>query len=268
VAQPLNQPPAPHAPTIPRSFGKYLLRGILGKGGMGVVYLAHDPLLERDVALKFLHPNLADLQWVQRFLREARAAARLSHPNVVAVYEADRIDGTLYFAMERVRGVSGAQLLERGPLPWRAATEIAAQAARGLVAAHAAGLIHRDIKPANLLLAVDGTVKLADFGLVKTIAQDRNALSGSSDVFGTPHFMSPEQARGQPLDERTDVYSLGATYYALLTGAPPYPGEEAMSVLYAHCAKPPPDTCLGNPRAAPGCAAVVKRAMAKNRVER
>ena len=264
----MNQSPSPHPPTVPRTFGKYQLRGLLGKGGMGVVYLAHDPQLERDVALKFLNPDLADARRAQRFLREARAAARLSHPNVVTIYEADEIDGTPYFAMEMVRGVGGDRLVERGPLAWRVATEIAAQAARGLVAAHAAGLIHRDVKPANLLLAAGGTVKLADFGLAKIVVPGPNALSGSGEVFGTPHYMSPEQARGQPLDERTDVYSLGATYYALLTGGPPYPGEEPIPLLYAHCAKPPPDPCLANPTVAPGCAAVVKRAMAKNRVDR
>src|SRR5262249_55621306 len=160
-----------------------------------------------DVALKFLHRDRADAHLAERFLREARAAARLHHPNVVVIYEADEIDGEPYFAMEYVRGVSADQLVRRGPLPWDAATAIAAQAARGLVAAHAAGLIHRDVKPSNLLLAADGTVKLTDFGLVKLVAGGQTTLSGAGEVCGTPHFMSPEQARSQPLDARTDLYS-------------------------------------------------------------
>jgi serine/threonine protein kinase len=260
----MNQSPA----KIGRLVGKYRLRGLLGRGGMGVVYLAHDPRLQRDVALKLLHRERVDANLAERFLREARAAARLHHPNVVSIYEADEFDGEPYFVMEYVRGVSADQLLRRGPLPWSAATAIAAQAARALVAAHAAGLIHRDVKPSNLLLAADGTVKLTDFGLVKLVAQGQTTLSGAGEVCGTPHFMSPEQARSQPLDERTDQYSLGATYYTLLTGAPPYPGNEPLPLLYAHCGKPVPDPCRVNPAVPAGAAAIVQRAMAKKRGDR
>jgi WD40 repeat protein len=244
--------------------------GELGRGGMGVVYEAEDPLLERRVALKLLAPALADCPAAaQRFVREARAAARLGHPNVVAVHEVGDHGGTPYLVMELVPGGSAQALLDaRGRLGWREATRLAADACRGLAAAHAAGLIHRDLKPSNLMLGRDGAVKLADFGLAKAL--DQATLSPATDrqVLGTPHYMSPEQCRSEPLDARGDVYALGATYYALLTGAPPFTEGSALAVMFAQCARPLPDPRAACPDIPEPCAAVLSRAMAKEPSQR
>jgi serine/threonine protein kinase len=273
ATNPPSRPPLP--PPVPDSrvgsqVGKYLLLGRLGQGGMGVVYEALDTLLQRRVALKLLPESVsADPTRLRRFLREARAAARLSHPNVVAVHEVDPCGGTLFLVMELLRGGSVQDLLRaRGPLPWREATRLTADACRGLAAAHAAGLIHRDIKPANLLLSEDGVVKLADFGLARAGAAAGTSLTGTGDIVGTPLFMSPEQCQAQPLDPRTDIYSLGATYFTLLVGRPPYAADVPLEVMYAHCAGPTPDPCSGRPDLPESCAAVVRRALAKRRDRR
>jgi serine/threonine protein kinase len=247
--------------------GKYLLTGRLGRGGMGVVYEAHDTLLERRVALKLV--SAAEPEAWRRCLREARAAARLNHPNVVALYEAEQRDGLCYLVMELVPGGSAQDVLQtRGALPWPEATRVIADACRGLAAAHAAGLIHRDVKPANLLRAPDGTAKLTDFGLARAAEQAGLPVTSSWRAGGTPQYMSPEQSRGEPLDPRTDLYSLGATYYALLVGRPPYPGSAPLPLLYAHCTKPVPDPRADRPEVPEGCAAVVRRAMAKYPAQR
>jgi hypothetical protein len=247
--------------------GKYLLTGRLGRGGMGVVYEARDTLLERPVALKVLTTTEA-AAW-RRCLREARAAARLNHPNVVALYEAEQRDGLCYLVMELVPGGSAHDVLQKqGALPWPAATRVIADACRGLAAAHAAGLIHRDVKPANLMRAPDGSTKLSDFGLARAAEQTGPSVLSSLRAGGTPQYMSPEQSRGEPLDPRTDLYSLGATYYALLVGRPPYPGDAPLPLMYAHCSQPVPDPRADRPEVPEGCAAIVRRAMAKYPAER
>jgi serine/threonine protein kinase len=211
-------PSALDDPWVGQRLGKYEITGKLGQGGMGVVYEGQDTLLKRPVAVKLLPEAVAaNPEALKRFLHEAQAAARLNHPNVVAIHEADQWQGTVYLVLELVRGESAEQALQtRGPLPWREATRILADVCRGLAAAHAAGLVHRDIKPGNILLAADGAVKLADFGLAKPVDHNGPALTGPGLAIGTPHFMSPEQCRSAPLDPRSDLYSLGATYYALL----------------------------------------------------
>jgi serine/threonine protein kinase len=254
-------------PPVGGRVGKYLLTGRLGRGGMGVVYEAHDTVLERRVALKVLTTTEA-AGW-RRCLREARAAARLNHPNVVALYEAEQRDGLCYLAMELVPGGSTQAVLQtRGTLAWPEATRAIADACRGLAAAHAAGLIHRDVKPANLMRAADGTVKLTDFGLARAAEQTGPSVVSSLRAGGTPQYMSPEQSRGESLDPRTDLYSLGATYYALLVGKPPYPGEAPLPLMYAHCSKPVPDPRAERPEVPDGCAAIVRRAMAKYPAQR
>jgi serine/threonine protein kinase len=252
------------------SLGKYRILRLLGSGGMGVVYEAEDSVLHRRVALKLLHSTAAsDPRTAARFLREARSAARLNHPNVVIVHEADRFDGVYYLVMELVEGGSLEDALRaRGALDWREATRALADACRGLIAAHAAGLVHRDLKPSNLLCA-SGGVKLADFGLART--EQRSGAASSTDprsIAGTPQYMSPEQCRAETLDARTDVYSLGATYFALLTGRPPFPGDNAMQLMFAHCSRPVPDPRTDNPGIPAGCTPVVQRAMAKYPAQR
>jgi len=199
--------------------GRYRLERPLGHGGMATVYLAHDEELHRPVAIKLLAENLAgDVAFRKRFLREARVAARLSHPNVVSVYDAGEAeDGRSFIVMEYVPGTTFAELGQIAP---EEAVELAIQACRGLAHAHAAGLVHRDVKPQNLLLREDGTVKVADFGIAR--AAEATALTQVGTVLGTAAYLSPEQALGENVTTATGVYALGAVLYELLTGRPPY----------------------------------------------
>ena len=199
--------------------GRYRLERPLGHGGMASVYLAHDAELDRPVAVKLLAESLAgDTAFRQRFLREARLAARLSHPNVVAVFDAGEADGGRpYIVMEYVEGTT---LEGRGPLPPAEGVALAVQACHGLAHAHAAGLVHRDVKPHNLLLRSDGTLKVADFGIAR--AAEATALTQVGTVLGTAAYLAPEQAAGEEVTAAADVYSLGAVLYELLTGRPPY----------------------------------------------
>ena len=199
--------------------GRYRLERPLGRGGMASVYLAHDVELDRAVAVKLLAESLAgDTAFRKRFLREARLAARLSHPNVVALYDAgDEDGGRPYIVMEYVDGTT---LEGRGPLPPGEAVALAVQACHGLAHAHAAGLVHRDVKPHNLLLRTDGTLKVADFGIAR--AAEATALTQVGTVLGTAAYLAPEQAAGEQVTVATDVYSLGAVLYELLAGRPPY----------------------------------------------
>ncbi len=201
---------------------RYRIEGRLGAGGMSTVYLAIDAVLERKIALKILAEHLSeDETFLIRFKNEARAAARLTHPNVVQVYDFGEEEGRHYIVMEYVQGRSGAQLLrESGRLPVERAIDIACQACEGLGYAHREGIIHRDIKPGNLLIAEDGTVKLADFGIAKATEQTRITKAGS--VLGTAAYISPEQAHGEEATQASDIYSLGVVSYQLLAGQLPH----------------------------------------------
>ena len=251
--------------------GKYQLLSVLGRGGMGDVFRAHDTVLERDVALKVLPEPLAiDVSVVTRFLAEAKAAARLSNPHTVAVYDVGDDGGVYYLAMELAAGGSVQQQLDnRGPLEPEEATRICTQVCRGLAAAHAQGLTHRDIKPHNLLMTSDGAVKVADFGLAKHGTMEDAALTRDGQVVGTPYYMSPEQCQSRPADARSDIYSLGATYFTLLTGEHPFPDSTtAVEVMYAHVHTPPLDPADINPQVPAACARIVRRAMAKHPEDR
>ena len=201
--------------------GRYRLERRLGTGGMATVHLASDLELDRPVAVKLLAPNLAgDAELRERFVREARIAARLAHPNVVAVYDAGEQDGTPYIVMECVDGETLAELLRReGRLEPDRAVDLARQACAGLADAHEAGLVHRDVKPGNLLLRRDGMVKIADFGIARAAETTRLTLDGT--ILGTAAYLAPEQATGEDVTPAADVYSLGAILYECLTGRPP-----------------------------------------------
>ncbi|HET6326289.1 MAG TPA: ABC transporter substrate-binding protein [Planctomycetaceae bacterium] len=252
---------------IGRSVARYQIVELLGMGAMGVVYRAFDTLIERDVAIKILPAELAaDEATRNRFLAEAKAAGRLANPHVVALHEVGQQDGTDYIVMELMDGGNLAQVLQRsGGFAPAEATRILADACRGLAAAHAAGMIHRDIKPSNLLLNSEGAVKLADFGLAKRSLATGQNLTLTGQVVGTPYYMSPEQCQSKTLDPRTDIYSLGATYYSLLTGFTPYHEiESTVQVMFAHVHGEPLDPRKINPAIPELCSAIVSRSTAKN----
>jgi serine/threonine protein kinase len=248
-----------------KPIGKYTVVREIGRGGMGVVFEGFDPVLDRSVAIKLL---LAETNPVQ-FLSEARAAAHIGHPNCVTVYEyGTHDDGHPFLVMELVTGVTAAQLIARGgALPWQKATRLIAAAARGLSAVHESGLVHRDIKPSNLLITRSGVVKVADFGLATSAGRTTTSLAGDG-VVGTPHYMSPEQCMSEPVDARTDVYALGAAYYHLLTGQPPFVAAHELQVMFAHCNNPVPDPRQRASGVPAGCAEIVLKALAKNPADR
>lgn len=261
-----KSPPGAPADIVPGSLlGQFRILGLLGRGGMGRVFEAEDTLLRRRVAIKVLDA-VAGTEPLQALLKEARAAAALSHPNIVAIYHVGHWSGGCFLVLELLPGGSlQARLSRGGPLSWPEATRALIDACRGLAAAHAAGLVHRDVKPANLLLDARGAVKVADFGLVRGGAL---ASSTASRVAGTPAYMSPEQCRGESADARADIYALGATYYALLTGAPPFRGDGPMQVMFAHCSETVPDPRAARPELPATIVTAVYRALAKDPAER
>jgi tetratricopeptide (TPR) repeat protein len=210
---------------------RFAVRGVLGRGGMATVYLAHDADSDRDVALKLMEPHLAeDPRFVERFRREIKASASLDHPNVVRLYDAGVSGEAMYMASEYVGGGTLRDLLQRtGPMPPALVAPLLAGALAGLGHAHERGLVHRDLKPANLLLGTDGTLKIGDFGVAKS--QTDNTLTATGMLFGTPAYMSPEQAFGKPLDGRSDLFSLATLAYELLTGRNPFHHDNASTSL-------------------------------------
>jgi beta-lactam-binding protein with PASTA domain len=214
--------------------GRYHIVERIAAGGMGEVFRAHDAVLAREVAIKVLHRSLAgDQSFVDRFRREARAAAGLSHPNIVAVYDWGAVDGIYYMVMEYIRGRGVRDLLNgAGRLEPAQAAEVVRQTLLALQHAHRQGIVHRDVKPENILVTTEGVVKVADFGLARAYADARATQTGS--VTGTVQYLSPEQIRGEPSDPRSDLYSLGVVTFEMLTGTLPFTGETAMSIAYKH----------------------------------
>ncbi|HYK42624.1 MAG TPA: serine/threonine-protein kinase [Thermoanaerobaculia bacterium] len=226
-----------------RRFGAYDVLEELGSGGMGKVYRAKNVMLERIVALKTLTPLLSsDEGFVQRFLKEARVAARLNHPNIVQIYDFGCVEGIHYLAMEYVDGESLRAILKRGRFSERDAILVIRQAVRALGVAHAIGIVHRDVKPDNLMLTSRGELKLVDLGIAKRLDEDGQGLTATGQAVGTPHYISPEQIRGlKDIDARSDIYSLGATFYHLVTGQAPYKGTSGALVMSMHLTAPLPD---------------------------
>ena len=255
----------------------YQLEEQIGRGGMAVVYRAHDPRLDRDVALKILAPGLSqDEAFRQRFIRESRAAAGVDEPHIIPVYEAGEDRGVLFIAMRFVRGGDVRSLLDRdGPLSPARATEIISQVASALDAAHARGLVHRDVKPANMLLEESPDsdrpdhVYLADFGLTKaSLGQAAAGLTSTGQFLGTLDYVAPEQIEGRPVDGRTDLYALGCAAFELLTGAPPFRSNEGMAVMYKQVSQAPPLLSSRRPGLRREADDVLNRALAKRPEDR
>src|ERR671939_1469709 len=248
--------------------GRYELEQLVGSGGMSSVYRAHDRLLDRRVALKILHEHYTrDDDYVERFRREARAVAQLTHPNIVTVIDRGEQDGRQFIVFEYVDGVNLKELVdEEGPLPVREAIELALPVARGLSFAHDQGLVHRDVKPQNVLIDGDGRAKVTDFGIARSLDVDGMTITGT--IMGTSNYIAPEQARGQPVDEQTDVYSLGCVLYELLTADVPYGGDNFVSVAMRHVNDPVPHVSERRRDVPPRLDAAIARAMAKDHNER
>ena len=243
---------------------RYELEELVGTGGMSSVYRAHDRMLERDVALKVLHQEFtADTDYVERFRREARSVAQLSHPNIVTVIDRGEQDGRQYIVFEYVKGENLKALVQRvGPLPEEEAVRLALQIARALGFAHDRGLVHRDVKPQNVLLNGDGQAKVTDFGIARSL--DVGGLTQTGTVMGTSDYIAPEQARGSQADAQSDIYSLGAVLYEMLTGEVPFPGDNFVSVALRHINDPVPSVRDRRPDVSPRLDAAVQRAMAKD----
>jgi serine/threonine-protein kinase len=245
--------------------GRYRIERVLGGGGMAVVYCAHDEELNRTVAIKLLAEHLAeDGEFHARFLREAKLAARLSHPNVVAVYDAGEDDGRPFIVMEVVDGETLASVLDRhGALPADEVVRLGVQAAAGLEHAHAHGLVHRDVKPQNLLIRADGVLKVADFGIARAAAATQR-LTQVGTILGTAEYLAPEQAAGEDVTPAADVYALGAVLYEALTGRPPYRVDTLVQLLTAQqqgAITPPGELVAGVPAA---LEAAIMRCLARN----
>jgi len=246
---------------------KYKLIEQIGEGGMGVVYKAKDIRLKRNVALKFLPPELTrDKEAKQRFFQEARAAAALDHPNICTVYEVDETDGQTFISMSYIQGQNLKDKLKEGPLDIDNAKDIALQVAKGLKEAHEKGIIHRDIKPANIMLTEKGQAKITDFGLAKlTGGVD---LTKTSTVMGTAAYMSPEQARGEKVDHRTDIWSLGAMFYEILSGKHPFQRDHEQILIYAILNDKPIPLSLLRSDIPSHIETVIEKALAKKTDER
>ena len=251
---------------VGRVMGRYRIVAPLGSGGMGEVYLAEDTTLNRKVALKLLPAHFTqDRDRLRRFDQEARAASALNHPNIITIYEIGQWDNTQFIATEFIEGKTLRDRMQLGRMPLPEILEIGTQVAGALAAAHAAGIVHRDIKPANIMVRTDGYVKVLDFGLAKLTATvsaqaDRTDLGR---VMGTINYMSPEQALGQPLDDRTDLFSLGVVLYEIATGARPFEGESDAAIYDAILNKAPPTRA--NPILPPELDRIIRHALEKDR---
>ena len=271
VPGPRSTAPAVSRPPQPGELiaDRYELQELVGTGGMSSVFRAHDLQLEREVAIKILHPHYADdPEYLERFRREARAVARLSHPNIVTVIDRGDDDGRQYIVFEHVRGENLKELVVRsGRLPVRQALELALAVADGLAFAHDHGLVHRDVKPQNVLLSDEGEVKVTDFGIARSLHVE-HGVTQTGTVLGTGEYLAPEQASGKTISPATDVYSLGVVLWELLAGDVPFTGDNFVAVALRHVNEPPPHLRERRPDVSPRLDAAVERALAKDPARR
>ncbi|HEX6791953.1 MAG TPA: protein kinase [Candidatus Krumholzibacteria bacterium] len=221
----------------PRRLGGYELGDKLGEGGMGAVYRAHDPTLDRPAAIKVVRAEILTAEGKERFLREARACSRISHPNIITVYAAGEENGSPYMAMELIDGRTLRDIMRDGPVPWRTATTWMIQLLDALQRLHAEHIVHRDLKPENIMVTREGVIKLMDFGLAHLTTL--TAITQEGTTLGTAPYMSPEQVMGKRLDARSDLFAMVTIYHEMLTGSHPFPGDHPMAVMFAIKTEPP-----------------------------
>jgi Tfp pilus assembly protein PilF/predicted Ser/Thr protein kinase len=249
-----------------KTIAGYTIEEALGEGGMGVVYRAVDPTLDRRLAVKVIRRTNLSAAAKERFIREARAASRLNHPHIVTVYAAGEEDGHPYLAMEYVEGPTLRAIIDEGPIPWDKATEWTCDILDALDKLHHEGIVHRDLKPENIMVTPEGVVKLMDFGIAHMAESETLTQEGAT--VGTVYYMSPEQAAAKKTDARSDIFSIAAVLYQMVTGEHPFPGEHPMAVMYS-ITNLPPKTLAAHPVKVPdGLQAVLDKAMEKNRDDR
>ena len=253
----------------PEKIGRYEIKSELGRGGMATVYKGYDPRFEREVAVKVLPPELlhADPQFRLRFAREAKIIASLEHSSIVPVYDVGADDDQPYFVMRYMTGGSLSERIKAGVLSVQEATSIIERVGPGLDEAHSKGIVHRDIKPSNILFDSKGIPYISDFGIAKLTQAQAGNVTGSG-IIGTPAYMAPEQALGDSVDGRADIYALGIILFEMVTGRQPYEADTPMAVAIKHITDPIPLILLANPKLPPGMDMVIQRAMAKDRDER
>jgi serine/threonine protein kinase len=250
-------------------YGRYEVEKELGRGSMGMVYQAYDPQIDRRVALKVLRPDLVTSEgFVQRFLKEARAIGRLSHPNIVVVHDVGSDQGTIYIAMELLAGEPFHEVMREKEFNEKEIAALGSQAARVLDYAHQQGIVHRDIKPSNIMLGPDGQIKITDFGIAHIEDPSAPQQTRAGEVLGTPAYMSPEQVLGKPVDGRSDIYSLGGILYELSTGARPFRGENLAAIFMAVTQETPPEPARLRPSISSELSRIIMKCLGKSPEER
>jgi len=243
--------------------GDYQITGVLGKGGMGEVFRVRNLISDRLEAMKVVVPEgQGDSELAERFLREIKLHASLEHPNIAVLHTALRVEGQILMVMELVEGTNLAERLREGPIEWREAVQYVGQVLCALSFAHARGVIHRDIKPANIMVTAGRQVKLTDFGIARSDSDPRLTLKGMA--LGSLLYMSPEQVQSAPVDARSDLYSVGVTFYEMVTGKRPFRGENHYELMTAHLTQAPIPPVVLNPGLPPGMSAIILRALEKN----
>lgn len=268
VNQQVSQMPTNYMNVAAALDGRYQILGELGRGGMGIVFQAHDKQLNEQVAIKILSPMLGnDPEALERMKREVSAARRITHPNVIRIHDISELNGLHFVSMEFFAGKSLKEMIrQRGPLSLMQSYNIAKQICDGLEAAHLQGVVHRDLKSQNIIINTLDHIKIIDFGLARTAQLEGMTATGL--IMGTPEYMAPEQVAGKRVDERADIYALGIILYELFTGKLPFTGDSAIAVGFKQLKDDPPSPCQTNPNVSPAIEAVILKALQKDPIQR